>query len=105
MSETSDLFVCSSKNWLLAGCYGVVVGDGVAAGAGVTFQICIRTFQASPSRRSCESGVFWLLGFFSRIVSRINEGNIKRPSEAKLDDRLLVGCPDMMSVIWRIRQK
>ncbi len=46
-----------------------------------------------------------LFGFLSRIVSRINEGNIKRPSEAKLDDRLLVGCPDTMNVIWRKHQK
>ena len=44
----------------------------------------------------------WLLGFVSRIVSRINEGNIERSSEAKLDDRLLVGCPDPMRVICRL---
>jgi hypothetical protein len=31
----------------------------------------------------------WLLGFISRIVSRINEGNTCRASEVKLNDYLL----------------
>jgi len=41
----------------------------------------------------------WLLGFVSRIVSRINVGNISWASELNLDDCLLVRCPDLMSVI------
>jgi hypothetical protein len=65
----------------------------------------MRIFQTSPSRRSCGSGVFGLLGFLSRIVSWINEGNIERSSEAKLEDRLLVGCPDTMNVIRRKHKK
>ena len=38
-----------------SGCYwllGLAVGDGVAAGAGVVFQVSIRIFQVSPSRMS-----------------------------------------------------
>ncbi len=46
----------------------------------------------------------WLFGFFSRIIRRINEGHIERPRIAKLEDRLLVGCPDPMRVICRHRQ-
>ncbi len=36
-----------------SGCYwlpGLAVGDGVAAGAGVWFQVSMRIFQTSPSR-------------------------------------------------------
>jgi hypothetical protein len=43
----------------------------------------------------------WLLGFFTRIVRRINEGHLERPGIEKLEDRLLVGCEDPMSVIGR----
>jgi len=32
--------------------------------------------------------------FFSRIVSWINEGNIERASEVKLNDYLFVRCPN-----------
>src|SRR5260221_13370273 len=48
----------------------------------------MRIFQSSASRRSCGAGVFgyWLLGFFSRIVSRINEGNTAWTGEVNLED-------------------
>ena len=38
---------------------------------------------------------------FSRIVSRINEGNTSRASEVNLEDYLLVRCPGTMNVICR----
>jgi hypothetical protein len=38
-------------------------------------------------------GVFGLLGFFSRIVSRINIDHVEWPCVGKLEDGLLVGCP------------
>ncbi len=41
----------------------------------------------------------WLLGFFMRIVRRINEGHTERSGIEKLEDRLLVGCEDPVSVI------
>ena len=41
---------------------------------------------------------------FSRIVSRINEGNTSRASEVNLEDYLLVRCPGTMSVICRKHQ-
>ena len=47
----------------------------------------------------------WLLCFFSRIVSRINDGNIERASEGKLNDYLFVRCPDTMNVICRKHEK
>ena len=39
--------------------------------------------------------------FFSRIVSRIDEGNTSRAGEVNLEDYLLVRCPGMMNVICR----
>jgi hypothetical protein len=47
--------------WLLE----LAVGDGVAAGAGVTFEVSIRIFQSSPSRITdqypliCVGPKFW----------------------------------------------
>jgi hypothetical protein len=55
--------------------------DGVAAGAGVTFQASMRIFQTSPSRRSCGSGVFGYWAFFrgssAGLMKVISNGPVK----------------------------
>jgi hypothetical protein len=74
-----------------------------ARGRGIVIVPCLLKFLASTRScwRSYRSGVFGLFGFVSRIVSRINVGNISWASELNLDDCLLVRCPDLMNVICR----
>jgi hypothetical protein len=47
---------------------GVVVGDGVAAGAGVTFVVSIRIFQSSPSRMTDQNPLICALSGFLEPV-------------------------------------
>jgi hypothetical protein len=86
-------------------------------------QVCIMLLNSLPSvNRACVSHknrvlrvergrgggiatVVCLVNFplllFSRIVSRINEGDTSRTGEGNLEDHLLVRCPGVMNVICR----